>query len=58
MFCQAVIGALQAGQAERGVLRVKRAGGVDVAAAVTVSAGDRISLAWERHSRSSMMGSR
>ncbi len=28
MFCQALIGALQVGQAERGVLRVKEFGGV------------------------------
>ena len=59
MFCHALIGALQAGQAERGVLKVKRSGGVG---------GDRrgrhyrptaaVSTAWARHSRSSMMGSR
>ena len=60
MFCQALIGALQAGQAERGVLKVKRSGipWISDAVAAASSIGGINSAAWARHSRSSMMGRR
>ena len=59
MFCHALIGALQTGQAERGVLKPKRSAGADgdaCVAALRPTATAR--AAWARHSRSSMMGSR
>ncbi len=60
MFCQALMGALQAGQAERGVLKVNRSGTVStVDVVVSALPTDGInSAAWARQSRSSMMGSR
>ncbi len=57
MFCHALMGALQAGQAERGVLKVK---GSTIGAVIVVaelSDGGRNSAACVRHSRSRMMGS-
>ncbi len=38
MFCQALIGALHAGQAERGVLRLKRSDGAEVIVVAALSA--------------------
>src|SRR6266849_3785197 len=60
MFCQALMGALQAGQAERGMLKVNRSGTVStVDVVVSAVPTDGInSAAWARQSRSSMMGSR
>src|SRR5580698_378074 len=56
MFCQALMGALHCGQAERGVLSVKGANGATVALASR--SAERTSVAWARHSRSKMVGSR
>ena len=61
MFCQALIGALQAGQADPGVLKVKRsvaAGAAGEGVAEDSASGVRRSAAWARQSRSSMMGRR
>src|SRR5271156_2035658 len=56
MFCQGLMGALQFGQAEPGVIKLKRGGaGVD---SVAGAAPASTSAAWERQSRSSMMGNR
>src|SRR3984893_18201891 len=61
MFCQALMGALQTGQAERGVLKVSRSGtaawGAELVDAVSWAGGSN-SAAWARQSRSSMMGRR
>src|SRR5713226_5704126 len=60
MFCQALMGALQAGQAERGMLKVSRSGtawGTEFVDAASWAEGSS-SAAWARQSRSSMMGRR
>jgi hypothetical protein len=56
MFCRAVMGALQFGQAERGVLKVKRSSGAAAGDASPV--GRSKSVACERQSRSRIIGSR
>src|SRR5271170_7121636 len=54
MFCQGLMGALQFGQAEPGVIKLKCAGaGVD---SVAGAAPASTSVAWARQSRSNMMG--
>ncbi len=58
MFCEAFMGVLQAGQAERGVLKVKGSVGATAVADTAASPDASTSAAWERHSRSSMMGNR
>src|SRR5258707_12539219 len=58
MFCQALTGALQAGQAERGVLKVNCSGVTGVAAVSASPVAGSNSAACDRHSRSSIMGRR
>src|ERR1700736_5300100 len=58
IFCQALIGVLQVGQAERGVLKVKRSGVTGGAAVAESRAVGSTSAACNRHSRSSMIGRR
>ena len=59
MFCQAAMGVLQWGQAERGTTRLKRSGAGAAGWATTVVAVEEVnSAAWARHSRSSITGRR
>src|ERR1700683_67495 len=52
MFCHALIGALQCGQAERGVLKLKRSSNAAVIVVAELSTAGNSSLAWACHSRS------
>ena len=60
MFCQAAMGVLQWGQAERGTTRLKRSdtGAAAGWATTVVAVEDVKSAACARHSRSSITGSR
>src|SRR6185312_11994590 len=58
MFCSAVMGALQAGQAERGTTRLKRSFVGGTAGSVAAGSGPASSAHSSRHWRSIMIGTR
>src|SRR6185437_2997377 len=58
MFCNAVMGALQAGQAERGTTRLKRSFVGGAAGSVAARSGPASSAHSSRHWRSIMIGTR